>query len=129
MNAQATSTVTRAAFTIALIALFGSLCVTIAEPAPEVTSVSRTEGGLIRLELPLPATKYAILHRADGLTGTGRAIAVARPVDGTVTLIDPAPIPASGFLEVHVHNTTSPADTDGDGTNDLVELSTRPSPP
>ena len=94
-----------------------------ADPDPVITSLSRTEGGLIRLEIPLPVTKYAVLYRADGLTGTGRAIAVARPEDGKVTLTDPAPIPSNGFLEVHIHNTSSPADTDGDGTNDLIELS------
>ncbi len=41
------------------------------------------------------------LYRADGLTGTGRPIAMARSEDGKAVLTDPAPIPANGFLKVY----------------------------
>ncbi|MCH2059958.1 MAG: PEP/pyruvate-binding domain-containing protein [Verrucomicrobiales bacterium] len=122
MNAQTTPRSKRAAFPIAIALLLGSACLTMADPDHAITSISRSEGGLLQLEVPLPTTKYAVLYRADGLTGTGRAIAVARSEQGRAILTDPAPIPANGFLKVHVHNTSSPADTDGDGINDLIEL-------
>ncbi len=123
MNAQATQNATWAAFPIALFSLLFYNCLQAADPAPVITSVTRTEGGLIRLEMPLGEQQYAVLHRADGLTATGRAIAIARPLGGMVTLTDPAPIPADGILKIYTHNTATPADTDGDGLNDLIELS------
>ena len=123
MNAQSIRAATRVAFPIALFCLLCGDCLLADDTSPVVTSVTRTEGGLLQLQIPLGEDRYAVLHRADELTGTGRAIAVARPVEGTVTLTDPAPIPAGGFLTVHVHNTATPADTDGDGQNDILELS------
>ena len=120
MNARQTPKSPRAVFGIVFVTLLGSACLSVANP--EITSITRSEGGLLQLELPLPATKYGVLYRADGLTGTGRPIAMARSEDGKAILTDPAPIPANGFLKVYVHNTATPADTDGDGINDLVEL-------
>ena len=126
MNAQATRAATRVAFPIALFALLFCSWLRADNTCPVITSVTRTEGGLIRLEMPLGEEQYAVLYRADGLIGTGRAIAIARPVGGMVTLTDPAPIPSEGFLEIHTHNTAAPADTDGDGINDLIELPIEP---
>ncbi len=92
------------------------------ELAPPISAIGQTAGGVLEVRFELPATRYAVLQRSGSLDGPWSPVAVVRGNGAAVTAADNAPLARRGFLRLLVHDASFPADTDGDGVDDLTEL-------
>jgi len=92
------------------------------ESASTITSVDKSPGGVLKLTLDLPENRYAIVQRSQSLTGPWRPVAIIRGDSDPVETRDNAPFRNTGFMRLVLRDITSPADTDGDGIDDITEL-------
>ncbi len=89
-----------------------------------VAAVSLGPDDRIRMEVPSAPGRYHVLHyRTDAADpATETAVAVVPGASGSVVLTEPLRAGAGGAYRVATHLVAAPADTDGDGTDDLAEL-------
>ncbi len=92
----------------------------------ETTEVSLSVGGddRVRLGVPSSADRYHVLYyRSDPEDAeTERAVAIHMGAAGRLELSEPSRVGAAGAYRVATYLKTDPADTDGDGVDDLAEL-------
>ena len=89
-----------------------------------ITAVERSPGGVLKITLDLPESRYAVVQRSRDLSGPWKPIAIVRGAPDPVEVRDNAPPDDSGagFMRAILHDVASPVDTDGDGTDDITEL-------
>jgi len=92
------------------------------ESASVISTVESSPGGVLKLTLDLPEDQYAVIQRSRDLDGPWKSIAIVRGAPTPVEVRDNAPLGESGFMRAILHDVASPVDTDGDGTNDIIEL-------
>ena len=92
------------------------------ELASTITSVERSPGGVLKLTLDLPESRYAVVQRSQSLDGPWKPVSIVRGGADPVETRDNAPTGRSGFMRAVLHDVASPVDTDGDGTDDITEL-------
>jgi pyruvate,water dikinase len=93
-----------------------------ADSASTITSVERSPGGVLKLTLKLPESRYAVVQRSQSLAGPWKPVAIVRGAADPVVTRDNAPLGDTGFMRAILHDVTSPVDTDGDGIDDIAEL-------
>ena len=91
--------------------------------ADGTASVAVGDDGRVRIEVPSAADRYHVLHyRPDADdAAVEHPVALHRGAAGSVVLTEPLRA-GSGSYRVATHLDSAPADTDGDGTDDLAEL-------
>lgn len=97
----------------------------LAEPAPGISTVTRTPNQTLEIGLQIPEDHYALLYRSAAMATLGQPVAIADHSGGMTLLRDWLPTTRRGFLRVGLIDKAQPADTDNDGLSDLYEL-TRP---
>ena len=78
----------------------------------------------VRIEVPSAADRYHVLYyRSDPEdAATERAVAIHMGKAGKVELSEPMRVGSAGAYRVATHLKAAPADTDGDGVDDVAEL-------
>ena len=78
----------------------------------------------VRIEVPSSADRYHVLYyRSDPEdAATERAVAIHMGTAGQLELSEPSRAGSAGAYRVATYLKTAPADTDGDGADDLAEL-------
>ena len=93
-----------------------------AQAAEETVSMSVGVDDRVRIEVPSAADRYHVLYyRPDG-TVAERPVAIHPGAANSVVLTEPLRVGSGGSYRVATHLNGAPADTDGDGTDDLAEL-------
>ena len=92
------------------------------DSASPITSVDESPGGVLKLILDLPESRYAVVERSQSPLGPWKSVAIVRGAATPVEVRDNAPFGRHGFMRTVLHDVASPVDTDGDGTNDITEL-------
>ena len=92
------------------------------ESASTITSVAPSPGGTLSLTLDLPEDRYALIQRSQSLKGPWTPVTIVRGAAAPVEVRDNAPLGDSGFMRAILHDVASPADSDGDGIDDITEL-------
>lgn len=110
----------RSLYHLVLFLLTGTLLT--AEPV--ITDFGYTPGGKVSFTVKSNADSYHVLRRSPDLlsVGTGRAVAVVPGAEDTVSITDSGRPFSQGFYQVETYSNSAPADTDGDGYRDTVEL-------
>ncbi|MYD92187.1 MAG: hypothetical protein F4Y02_00540 [Chloroflexi bacterium] len=85
-------------------------------------SFSVGDDGRVRIEVPSAADLYHVLYYRSGPAATEYAVGIHMGVAGGLVLSEPLSVGQTGAYRVATHRRNAPADTDGDGVNDLVEL-------
>ena len=82
-----------------------------ADSASTITSVERSPGGVLKLTLKLPESRYAVVQRSQSLAGPWKPVAIVRGAADPVVTRDNAPLGDTGFMRAILHDVTSPVDT------------------
>ena len=97
-----------------------------AKAQTETVDVSFSVGAddRVRIEVPSSADRYHVLYyQSDPQDATTeRAVAIHMGTAGQLELSEPARVGSAGTYRVATYLKTAPADTDGDGVDDLAEL-------
>ncbi len=96
-----------------------------ADPGPAAEALGGlrlTPGGCLEATVDLPSTHYGVLWRAPDLEAAGRPVRLIPPGTQAFPTADTAPARGDAYLRLHLHPVASPADSDGDGEDDLSEF-------
>jgi hypothetical protein len=108
------------------LAAFALLAATGAGAQTDTAEVSFTvdDDDRVRIEVPSAADRYHVLwYQSDPENAaTARAVAIHMGKAGKVVLSEPLRVGSEGAYRVATHLKTAPADSDGDGVDDLTEL-------
>jgi hypothetical protein len=109
-------------WSITLLTMVG--IISAAEQAVIITDLGHTPGGKVTFTLKSDTNSYHVLRRSRDLlsVGTGRAVAVVRGAENTVSITDSVRPLEQGYYRVETYSTSTSADTDGDGWLDTIEL-------
>jgi len=81
------------------------------------------EGAQLRVDFQSDATSYYILYRGIQVDYINQAVGMALGVGPSDSIVAPAGSDPSGFFRLRRVAIGNPADTDGDGIDDVSELS------
>ena len=76
----------------------------------------------VQVTVPGQAAMYYQLLRSPDVSTPGTVVSMKLGADADVTLFDCVPVLKRAFFRVRAVPLSSPLDTDGDGTNDVMEL-------
>lgn len=93
---------------------------------PRVDQISLGRDGRLRFQIPSTTNEYFVLYRSPNLGFVGEApvaIQWGEP-DKTVVAESLGALGSGAFYRIKAHRVDAPADTDGDGLDDVTELRT-----
>lgn len=108
-----------------LLALLFTLPAAHGQGPPVAADALRTRDGRLSVSVRSTTEHYYVLYRRLDLTPSAeeKAVAIKLGEAGLTTLTDPlGALGAQGYYRVAEHRRSTPADTDGDGIDDVTEL-------
>lgn len=93
-----------------------------------VEAVRRDSNGTVRVAVPGSTNDYYLLLRSSALGSAYQPVSAALGSNGLVELSDTATGASTGFYRVRGVPVASPADSDGDGVDDVTELNSSRNP-